>query len=253
MDNESIGRELRRLAPFHHDVALPGGQRTHVGDMSRRAVEVSRVDTLLRHAFPAIEETLGGSWTGLRVLDVGCNAGGFAVECARRGAQHVLGIDVVERYLEQARFIRDAWDLSNLDFRKLAVEEISDAGIGTFDVTLCFGLLYHLEDPVGAMRRIATVTTSVLVVDTNLLPPRVWRRGPLWLMGFPPVTSEEHNDVSTSLWRQERRCQFRPNREAVTALLRFFNFTDVRLIQPKERGLEKRYYQRRRGTFIARR
>ncbi|MEX2297757.1 MAG: hypothetical protein WD715_10095 [Dongiaceae bacterium] len=34
--------EVRRLAPFHHDIALPFGVRTHVPDLARRTDESTR-------------------------------------------------------------------------------------------------------------------------------------------------------------------------------------------------------------------
>jgi ribosomal protein L11 methylase PrmA len=42
--------------------------------------------------------------TGRTVLDIGCNAGFYAIEMKRRGAARVVGVDSDERYLDQARF-----------------------------------------------------------------------------------------------------------------------------------------------------
>src|SRR5512146_1452306 len=56
-----------------------------------------------RQIAPAIPEDL----TGATVLDVGCNGGFYCIEMKRRGAKRVLGIDVDERYLRQARFASD--------------------------------------------------------------------------------------------------------------------------------------------------
>ena len=38
------------------------------------------------------------------MLDIGCNAGFYAIEMKRRGAERVVGIDTDEQYLAQARF-----------------------------------------------------------------------------------------------------------------------------------------------------
>src|SRR5436305_11355881 len=48
---------------------------------------------------PAIPERLDGA----TVLDIGCNGGFYSMEMKRRGAARVLGIDVDDRYLHQAR------------------------------------------------------------------------------------------------------------------------------------------------------
>jgi tRNA (mo5U34)-methyltransferase len=53
-----------------------------------------------RDISPAIPENLDGA----TVLDIGCNGGFYSIEMKRRGASRVLGIDVDDRYLNQARF-----------------------------------------------------------------------------------------------------------------------------------------------------
>lgn len=57
-----------------------------------------------------------------------------------------------------------------MEFRKLDLYELSGESVGMFDVTFCFGLLYHLEDPVGGMRKLVSVTRRAILVDTNTMP-----------------------------------------------------------------------------------
>src|SRR5258708_18233534 len=42
--------------------------------------------------------------TGATVLDIGCNAGFHSIVLSMRGARLLLGLDVDDRYREQARF-----------------------------------------------------------------------------------------------------------------------------------------------------
>jgi tRNA (mo5U34)-methyltransferase len=42
--------------------------------------------------------------TGYKILDIGCNAGFYSIECAIRGAQ-VTAIDIDAHYLKQAKWI----------------------------------------------------------------------------------------------------------------------------------------------------
>ncbi len=250
MTEAEMRDEIRRLAPFHHDVALPYGLRTHVPELSRRDVERTRVASLLEHAWAPLLQACGGSLRGRRVLDVACNCGGFSVEAARAGAEHVLGIDVVDRYVEQALFLKRALGLDQVEFRKMPIEELDEAGVERFDVTLCLGILYHLEDPVGQMRRIAAVTRSVILIDTTLAGGPFARR-PLWRMNFLPAATAESAEASTGLWRRARVCQMQPNARAVEELLRFLGFTAVRRLRPRRAGLERRYYLGQRATFLA--
>jgi tRNA (mo5U34)-methyltransferase len=54
------------------------------------------------------------------------------------------------------------------------------ARLGTFDVVLFLGVIYHLEEPLRALRRLRAVTGGVAVIETEAvwLPGRL--RRPLW-------------------------------------------------------------------------
>ncbi len=251
-ENE-LRSELSRLAPFHHAIDLPYGLSTHVPDAQRRDVERTRVPNLIAHAFPAIEAASGGSIEGRRVLDVACNCGGFSVEAARRGADQVLGFDIVPHYIEQANLIKSALELANVDFRVMAIDDLDRAVHGTFDIAFCFGILYHLENPVLAMKKIAALTTDVLVVDSNVIKTPFVHR-PLWEMRAPRRSSAVSSDATTSLWRTEDvNIQFKPNAPAIEALLHQLGFGHIERIKPTVPDLEKRYRTGRRVTFVARR
>ena len=55
------------------------------------------------YEWPAFQRLLPGSLEGLRILDLGCGLGYFAREARRRGARSVLGVDLSERMLADAR------------------------------------------------------------------------------------------------------------------------------------------------------
>src|SRR3954469_24853834 len=61
--------------------------------------------------------------TGMSVLDIGCNAGFYSIEMARRGAARVLGVDHDSQYLDQARFAARVLGLE-IEFRTLSVYEL---------------------------------------------------------------------------------------------------------------------------------
>lgn len=256
LTEQEIRNEVNRLAPFHHKVDLPYNVSTYIPELSRRPIEHTRASNLVKHAFPTLIEACGGSLHGKRVLDVACNCGGFSVEAAKLNSEYVLGIDVVDHYIEQANFIKHALDLKQVEFKNIDIESIDSSTLGLFDVTFCFGILYHLENPVLAMKRVASVTKSIMLVDTNVINTpafiRPFFRKPLWLMKFPGISNAKLKDATTSLWRsKERVVQFRPNEDAVVDLLKFLGFSKVEKIKPTQKGLEKRYYTGSRVTFLA--
>ena len=249
LTEQELRTRLDELGPFHHDVELPFGLRTVDPRTAPRTRTRTRVDSLVRHAFPRLVDRFGGSLAGLRVLDVGCNAGGFAFAAADHGAAEVVGVDVVDRYIDQAELIKAAKGLDQVTFRRASVEEVA-AGDEVFDVTFLFGILYHLQDPVSTVRQLASLTRRAMVVDTNVFASRLTRR-PLWNMRVRPAPAAGSIHSTTDRWRTEAICEMEPNPRAVAALLGFAGFRDVTRLRPVSRGLERRYYTGRRVTFLA--
>jgi tRNA (mo5U34)-methyltransferase len=259
LTEKELKEEIYRLAPFHHNVELPYGLTTYVPELSCRPIEYTRLKNLLRHAFPALLDVCGGSLAGKRVLDVACNCGGFSVEAAKLGAKYVLGFDVVERYIEQANLIKRALKLESVDFKLMDINMVDTSLTGQFDITFCFGILYHLENPVAAMKRLSSVTRKMMLVDTDLevlsarRRPfcRFFTRRPFWLMNVASIASADSTSVTTNLWRKDRVVQFRPNEAAVIDLLKYLGFDKVLKLRPTLKDLEKRYHAGARGTFLA--
>src|SRR5258708_27027225 len=94
LTREQIKRRVRELGEWFHNMDLGGVETAphhFLGDYPR--VKWRR----FAHVVP---EDL----RGMTVLDIGCNAGFYAIEMKRRGADRVVGIDTDEAYLAQARF-----------------------------------------------------------------------------------------------------------------------------------------------------
>ena len=90
----------RALGPWFHNLHLPDGPQT---------ARTTRSATFRRFKWRQIAAVLPADLTGWTALDIGCNAGFYSFELARRGAE-VLGIDVDPHYLRQA-----AWAAASLD------------------------------------------------------------------------------------------------------------------------------------------
>ena len=115
-----------------------------------------------KHISQAIPEDL----TGATVLDIGCNAGFYSLQMKQRGAKHVLGVDVDERYLSQAHFAAETLDLE-IDFQKRSVYDV-DQIPGQFDYVLFMGLFYHLRYPLFALDKIIKKVGKRLVFQTMI-------------------------------------------------------------------------------------
>jgi SAM-dependent methyltransferase len=81
---------------------------------------------------------------GRTVLDFGCGPGSEALELARRGAARVIGLDVQERFLAEARRRADAEGLSSCcDFVTQTSQRV--------DVVLSLDGFEHYGDPAGVL------------------------------------------------------------------------------------------------------
>ncbi len=97
-------------------------------------------------------------------LDVGCGSGYFSGVLHSEGFR-VTGLDgrAENAVLAASRYPRVQFFTANLE----------DDGVrryGPADVVLCFGLLYHLENPFRALRNLHALTGKVLLVESMCLP-----------------------------------------------------------------------------------
>ncbi|MDH3673842.1 MAG: class I SAM-dependent methyltransferase [Gammaproteobacteria bacterium] len=133
-----------------------------------------------------LETMFPGDKNHLRLADLGCLEGGYAVEFARMGFQ-VLGIEVREVNMAACNFVKSNTNLPNLEFVKDDALNITKYGV--FDVVFCCGLLYHLDKPKHFLETLSRVTTKLVILQTHFstatihtklrLPPLVrkaWRK-----------------------------------------------------------------------------
>ncbi len=147
--------KIRDLAPWFHNLHLPDGRQTFpdhwLGD------------------FPAekwrqIEPHLSGDLSGWRVLDIGCNAGFYSFELAKRGAA-VTGIDVDPHYLDQARWAAAEFGLGNVRFQQAQVYDLAGCA-ERFDLILFMGVFYHLRYPLLALDIIASLRPRLMLFQS---------------------------------------------------------------------------------------
>jgi tRNA (mo5U34)-methyltransferase len=111
-----------------------------------------------------IAPALPADLSGATVLDVGCNGGFHCIDMKKRGAERVLGVDVCDRYLDQARFAAKTLDL-DIEFAKYSVYDV-DSIAGQFDYVLFMGVFYHLRYPLYALDKVIKKVKGTLVFQT---------------------------------------------------------------------------------------
>lgn len=127
-------------------------------------------DTRWRMLETCLDETLGSHRSGLSALDLACHQGWFAVNMAHAGFSPVLGIDARQSHVDDSSLIAQTYAMENLSFQQGDIHRQTAAQIGRFDVVLMLGLLYHLENPVGALRVARQLCKNLCVIETQVVP-----------------------------------------------------------------------------------
>lgn len=220
IDIPSLARRVRELGPWFHNLDLGGIQTAPdhaLGDYPQ-------------HKWRRFAHALPADLHGKTVLDLGCNAGFYAMEMKRRGAARVLGVDSDPRYLAQAQLAAEVCGL-DIELRQLSVYHVSTLG-ERFDVVLFMGVLYHLRHPLLALDLIREHVVGELLVFQSMLRgseqiatvARDYRfadHSPFALDGFPAMYFIEHHYAGDpSNW-------WIPNQACVEAMLRSAGFAVV--------------------------
>jgi len=151
---------IEALSPWFHNLHLPSGLETApehwLGDFPR-------------FKWREIESSIPQDLSGCRVLDIGCNAGFYTVELARRGAQ-VRAIDLDDHYLKQASWaaqefgVKDRVRFDQMQVYDLAREE------ETYDLVWFMGVFYHLRYPLLGLEIAARKTKQLFAFQTLEIP-----------------------------------------------------------------------------------
>ncbi len=168
--------------------------------------------------------------SGKTVLDIGCNAGFYSIEMKRRGAARVVGIDLDEDYLAQARFAAEVSDVA-IEFRRMSVYQLPDLR-EKFDLVLFMGVLYHLRYPLLALDLLHEHVAKDMLVFQSLqrgsseVPQlekdyHFWQTDVFAEPGYPVLHFVEHrySHDPTNWWI--------PNRGCAEAMLRSAGFEIV--------------------------
>jgi tRNA (mo5U34)-methyltransferase len=212
--SSDLKHEIERLGPWFHNLHLPGGIQTcpdHVlGDFPS-------------FKWRAIEPSLPADLSGVSVLDIGCNAGFYSFELARRGAV-VDAFDVDDHYLAQARWAARQLGLEGrVNFEKRHLYELARSE-RRWDLVLFLGVFYHLRYPLLGLDIVShhverllvfqSLTTPDSSVEPETLDLGLDERARLDRPGWPKMAFVEHRLAGddTNWWA--------PNHAGLEAMLR---------------------------------
>jgi 2-polyprenyl-3-methyl-5-hydroxy-6-metoxy-1,4-benzoquinol methylase len=192
--------------------------------------EDSRLRRFLQIVSDVVEEPLDR----LRVLDLACLEGHFAIEFALHGA-NVLAIEGREANLEKTRFVKEVHSLSNIELVLDDVRNLDEKRHGYFDVVLCLGILYHLNTPdvIDFLERISKVCARMTIIDTHISDrdeaSYTWKGKTYWgRYAYEHDTNATPEEKSAKLWKSlDNPRSFHFTRASLCNVLRHVGFTSV--------------------------
>lgn len=168
MDRATLQRQMDAIVqedgPWTaHDIRIADGLSTFPKEPQWSADGVRRF-------LQIASDTCRKPWQEISLLDLGCLEGLYAIEAGLRGAKRAVGIDIRPQNIRKAEFAREALGLTNVSFSLDDVREMSAERYGQFDVIICSGILYHLDeqDPFHLIQRMKEMATGIVVIDTRI-------------------------------------------------------------------------------------
>lgn len=226
LTKEELEIEVAKIKHWHHCIDLGKGVFTKQG---KEGNFCGKMQNWILQAFP---ENLAGK----TVLDIGAWDGFYSFAAEKKGAKRVLATDsFVWENRELYGLTKDFWrdfgagkqgfELarrvlnSQVEDQNIDVLDLTPEKIGTFDVVLFLGVLYHMKYPLLALEKVASVTQDLLILETHFHP---W----LSLINKPIMMFYPNNELS-----QDVTNWCGPNIAMIKSMLITAGFQSVNLVK----------------------
>jgi len=160
---------------------------------------------------------------GKTVIDLGCGIGRLSEFFVELGCD-VFCVDGREDNIHQLRKFYPSRKTAIVD---LETEDLFKYGI--FDIVFCYGILYHLSDPFGFIKRISKICKEMLIIETcitDALDPILY------------LVKESQADASQALYGVGSR----PSPSYITTCLKLAGFSYIYV--PRELPNHKQFRYR---------
>jgi SAM-dependent methyltransferase len=127
--------------------------------------ELRRLNARYRVLIHANGEVLAGA----QVVDLGSHDGRFSFAALQHGAERVVGIELKPRLTRRAAEHMAFYDVPPDRYAFITGDFLDGLdAIPQCDVVLCFGVLYHVNDHMRLLAKIAELQPRWLIIDTNV-------------------------------------------------------------------------------------
>jgi tRNA (mo5U34)-methyltransferase len=230
-----MNHELDRVKSqkWFYEFSLPDGTKTetYLPEIARQ------IHTTREKALRSYLDTLDSNY--LTALDISCHEGYFSL-VLRQYFDRVVGIDKNAESLDKAKQIANLLGHPDIIFNNSSLENWPEDQ--NADFVLCFGLLYHVENPIEILRKMALLAKKAVCIETQVLPydlsgtiedgSYLWQRELNGLFGLCLDYSHRPEGGLTDL-------ALVPSRQALEFLLKQFGFKRVNFYSPEPTDYEQ--------------
>ena len=132
------------------------------------------------------------------VLDIGCNEGYYCHWAKKNNAKKVVGIDILERKIEQAKTVSEILQL-DLEFFQKSIFDINKNE--KYDVVFCFAVLTEIKDILSAIDILKSITNERLYLELALAKPLIYfSKSKFWIKGLLNKLGIKKHPSSTGIF-----------------------------------------------------
>ena len=242
MENWDLATIMNRV--WFYEFELPDGTFTR----TNLPPEILRIHNSRREKLRRIIRDHVGQAKELTALDVASHEGYFTIELAQHFAE-VHGVEIRTESLDASKQISRALGVSNVRFTQADFTQMRFDPSLEADFVLLYGLLYHLENPIYALRLASQLARKHILVETQIFPYDITgrledgyylsQRGVqgVFSLSLDYPNGREGGSTTVALV---------PSLNALLFLMREFGFRDVQVIKPDVDD----YEQFRRGSRV---
>ncbi len=216
MSNRELREQVRKIGVEQNEMLLSGSWWHSIDLGNERVTPGVHSLNELQNLYRQLE--LPDDLSGKTLLDIGCWDGFYSFEAERHGAR----VTSVDCWRPRNYFAaRDALK-SNAEFHELSVYEVTKQKLGSFDIVLFLGVLYHLRHPLLALEQVCEVTRDFAVIESHVIDRM--RQGDEPVMEF--YEFDELGGQYDNWWA--------PNFECMAKMARSAGFARVELLYQTE-------------------
>lgn len=154
--HDSIRKQVEELGPWFHQIDLGDGVRTR----SIAPAPGPQPENHPQQRWEKIMHELPPDLSGMRILDLGCSDGFFAIKMAERGADEIVAIDGAGKAIQRLAWAAPRLGLDAIQPLVADVYRLPE-DLGRFDFVLMFALLYHVKEPLLCLEIVSQLSDTL--------------------------------------------------------------------------------------------